>query len=84
MITLHPPISDVSGFSGTFTGEYFVCHWNNDTGTIRGTEQYLITETGEKVLVGRDFNYNVQRVAQPPVEMLEVLDQLISLAATKP
>ncbi len=84
MITLHPPISDVSGFSGTFTGEHFVCHWNNDTGAIRGTEQYLMTETGEKVLIGRDSNYNVQRVAQPPVEMLEVLDQLISLAATRP
>lgn len=84
MITLHPPISDVSGFSGTFTGEYFVCHWNNDTGAILGTEQYLVTESGDKILLGRDFNYDVQRVDQLPSDMLKLLDELISLTKARP
>lgn len=84
MTTLHPPISDVSGFSGTFTGEHFVCHWNNDTGAILGTEQYLVTENGEKMLVGRDYNYDVQRMDKLPSDLLKLLDELISLTKTKP
>ena len=76
MTTHHPPVSDVSGFPGTFKEEQFICYWNNDTGEIESTEQFLITDKGEPILLNRDYDYIVQWVTEPPIEMLDLLKQL--------
>ncbi len=79
MIIEHPPVSDVSGFSGSvFTGEEFVCRWDNQTGALEGFEQFLITEKGERVLLNRAYDFIAQWVDDIPAEMVDILQQLNS------
>lgn len=79
MLTEHPPVSDVSGFPNkVFSGEEFICYRNNETGAVEGSELYLITDTGERVLLNRVYDVVAQRVDEIPTDMLDILQQLNS------
>lgn len=79
MVTEHPPVSDVSGFpSKVFTSKEFICYINNESGAMEGSELYLITDQGERVLLNRVYDVIVQWLDDIPADMLDILQQLDS------
>lgn len=84
MVTEHPPVSGVSGFPDkVFNGEEFICYRNNESGAMEGSELYLITDKGERVLLNRVYDVTAQWVDEIPADMLDILQKLNS-AEPKP
>lgn len=78
MVYGYPPVSDVTGHPGAFIGDELTCYRNSETGAVEITEEYLIAENGDRVLLWHDYDYIVMWVDAPPTEMLALLDLLNS------
>ncbi len=73
--TTYPPISGIYGDSNTYVATDITCVRDGDTGAVVSAEQALTTVDGERVVTTRNYDFVVQRVSEPPAEMLALLDQ---------
>lgn len=72
----HPRTDNVSGFFGSFTGYELNCYRDVADGSVIRVEEFLISEEGEKVLLGLDYNYHVEWLQELPSDIQMLLDQL--------
>jgi hypothetical protein len=80
MKVTYPPVStaDVSGEPNTYIATETTCTRNAETGAVVNSDHVFITLEDDRLLYQRTYEYVVTRVPQPPAEMLDLLDKLVS------
>lgn len=69
------PSSTAGPIPGVYSGQEITCIRESPTGAMVSLEKILIGEDHQRVLLTRLYDFNQQRVAEPPAEMLALLDQ---------
>ncbi len=75
MTLYYPPVSDA--YKGvTAIANQSVCYRNAETGAVEYINSYVISDTGELVLVDRTYNYMAIPLKEPPADVLALLEML--------
>ncbi len=75
MTRYYQPMSDA--YKGlTAIANQDVCYRNAETGAVDHIESYVITDTGELILITHAYDYKAVPLKEPPAEILALLDKL--------